>query len=159
MDQTVVGTEQTEQEIPAWKIKRTENLAKARLKADELRKEIREATGAKPIGKQKLKTKLAILKNEGVTASTAEVVVEADTEPVESEQPEAQPEPEQSEPDPKVDLKKSIRPKAKKQPKIVVSQEESEEEDDEEEEEVASVSNFTEAKPKIIQGLDGLWYF
>ena len=161
MDQPVIGTEQ---EIPAWKIKRTENLAKARAKADELRKEIRDASVEKPKGKQRLKSKLALLKNEAVNASTAQVVVKSDKEPVESEQPEPEPEPE-PEQEPEVDLKKSIRPKAKKQPKIVVPQEESEEESEEEEEppkktlkRVASVK-FIEDKPKITQGRDGLWYF
>jgi hypothetical protein len=165
MDQPVIGTEQ---EIPAWKIKRTENLAKARAKADELRKEIRDASVEKPKGKQRLKSKLALLKNEAVNASTAQVVVKSDKEPVDVDKPEPEPEPEsepEPEQEPEVDLKKSIRPKAKKQPKIVVPQEESEEESEEEEEppkktlkRVASVK-FIEDKPKITQGRDGLWYF
>jgi hypothetical protein len=163
MDQPVIGTEQ---EIPAWKIKRTENLAKARAKADELRKEIRDASVEKPKGKQRLKSKLALLKNEAVNASTAQVVVKSDKEPVDVDKPEPEPESEpEPEQEPEVDLKKSIRPKAKKQPKIVVPQEESEEESEEEEEppkktlkRVASVK-FIEDKPKITQGRDGLWYF
>ena len=166
MDQTVVGNEQ---EIPDWKVKRTENLKKARQKADELRKEIREATGAKPIGKQRLKSKLALLKNEAVVSSETEVVIETDKEPVNVDQPEqSEPEAEseaepEAEPEPVINLKKSIRPKAKKKPKVIVPVSDSEGSDEEVEKKTlkktVSVSNFTEAKPKITQGRDGLWYF